>query len=119
MNIFNLNQEADDQDSIDDLRRELDEWKLAALCCMSTVVSTPENGYRGDDGLANFRSDFHRMYREYGAMRTMLQKFAHKNEWFMHPNGSRRWQSDATFSDAEVRELCKLAGTEVPPEVGT
>lgn len=126
MSIYNLQQEDDDQAAIDYLQHEvevlygeIDAWKFAALCCLAGIVGTPQNGYRAADGLAEFKSDAHKMQREFKAMRNVLQRIAHKNEWFMSPDGSRKWKSDVSFSDQEVRELCELAGTEVPPEVGT
>ncbi len=101
------------------LRSEIDEWKLAALCALAGIVGTPEGGYRGADGLAEFKSDAHRMQREFQSMRTFCLLFAQHLEWAMHPNGSRCWRSQSSLGDGEVERLYELAGWEVPKAVGT
>ena len=98
---------------------EINEWKFAALCSLAGLVTTPQSGYRGPDGLEQFRLDYERMRDDFKTMKNAIQRIAQKNEWFMSPDGSRKWKSDSSFSDLEVKELCKLVGCEIPEEVGT
>ena len=35
-------------------------------------------------------------------------------QWFMAPNGSRRWESDAALTDDEMRSFCASAGIPLP-----